>query len=100
MGTCANVLGSSEEGAAAVCQANQKIKKIVLQTCRGHMHVRPHVCKGDPGFGQSRGSPSLLAGWERCLPAPERGQERLCSPSVLKSPLPKTAFIPRAAKSN
>ena len=86
-----------------ICQANQKIKKIVLQTRRGHVRVCPHVRRGGPSFGQSHGSPPLLAGWERCLPALERGQrrqERLCSPLVLKSPLPKTAFILRAMKGN
>lgn len=62
MATCANVLRSSGEGAAAICQANQKIKKIVLQTRRGFVCVCAQVRRGGPSIGQSRGSPPFLAG--------------------------------------
>jgi len=96
MGTCANALRSSGEGAAAICQANQKIKKIVLQTGGGRVPRRVQ------GWPQLRAEPWVLSAPRGVLAvlAWEQRQGGICSPSVLKSPLPKSAFIPRARKGN
>lgn len=92
MGTQANVLLSSGERAAVICQTNQKIKKKnVLQQAEG-MCLHAHSCVGWGDFGQVAGPLHPSQGDPWYLPV------RLCSPSVRLSPLPESASVLTARK--